>query len=108
MVSEAHAAAVSHTVPDAGGLIRHSAEPSHAVPESHAVEASHAVSEVTMVPETHAIEASHAVSEAVVPESMMDYSSVGMPSLRISTAADFEIGEEAELFLHALRRLIQY
>jgi aspartyl-tRNA(Asn)/glutamyl-tRNA(Gln) amidotransferase subunit B len=51
----------------------------------------------------HAVEAPHAVSKA-----MMDYSSAGMPSLRISTAADFEIGEEAELFLHALRRLIQY
>ncbi|MDR0636109.1 MAG: asparaginase domain-containing protein [Treponema sp.] len=49
------------------------------------------------------VEAPHGVSEAV-----MDYSSAGMPSLRISTAADFEIGEEAELFLHALRRLIQY
>ena len=51
----------------------------------------------------HAVEASQAGSEAV-----MDYSSAGMPSLRIATAADFEIGEEAELFLHALRRLIQY
>jgi aspartyl-tRNA(Asn)/glutamyl-tRNA(Gln) amidotransferase subunit B len=38
----------------------------------------------------------------------MDYSKAGMPSLRIKTAADFEIGEEAEVFLGDLRRQIQY
>ncbi|MDR2404168.1 MAG: asparaginase domain-containing protein [Spirochaetaceae bacterium] len=42
------------------------------------------------------------------PETRMDYSRVGMPSLRIRTAADFEIGEEAEVFLSDLRRRIQY
>jgi aspartyl-tRNA(Asn)/glutamyl-tRNA(Gln) amidotransferase subunit B len=39
---------------------------------------------------------------------MMDYTWAGMPSLRIRTAADFEIGEEAEIFLSELRRRIQY
>jgi aspartyl-tRNA(Asn)/glutamyl-tRNA(Gln) amidotransferase subunit B len=38
----------------------------------------------------------------------MDYSSAGLPSLRLRTAADFEIGEEAEVFLSDLRRRIQY
>lgn len=38
----------------------------------------------------------------------MDYTYVGCPSLRIKTKADFELGEEAELFLQALGRLIQY
>jgi aspartyl-tRNA(Asn)/glutamyl-tRNA(Gln) amidotransferase subunit B len=38
----------------------------------------------------------------------MDYSRAGMPSLRLRTAADFEIGEEAEVFLSELRRRIQY
>jgi aspartyl-tRNA(Asn)/glutamyl-tRNA(Gln) amidotransferase subunit B len=38
----------------------------------------------------------------------MDYSNAGMPSMRIKTAADFEIGEEAEVFLSKLRRQIQY
>jgi aspartyl-tRNA(Asn)/glutamyl-tRNA(Gln) amidotransferase subunit B len=38
----------------------------------------------------------------------MDYSRAGMPSLRIKTAADLEIGEEAEVFLSDLRRRIQY
>jgi aspartyl-tRNA(Asn)/glutamyl-tRNA(Gln) amidotransferase subunit B len=38
----------------------------------------------------------------------MDYSKAGMPSLRLRTAADFEIGEEAEVFLSDLRRRIQY
>jgi aspartyl-tRNA(Asn)/glutamyl-tRNA(Gln) amidotransferase subunit B len=38
----------------------------------------------------------------------MDYSKAGMPSLRINTAADFEIGEETEMFLSNLRRQIQY
>ncbi|WP_041611256.1 asparaginase domain-containing protein [Treponema primitia] len=42
------------------------------------------------------------------PETRMDYSRAGMPSLRIRTAADFEIGEEAEVFLGELRRQIQY
>jgi aspartyl-tRNA(Asn)/glutamyl-tRNA(Gln) amidotransferase subunit B len=41
-------------------------------------------------------------------ETRMDYSQAGMPSLRIKTAADLEIGEEAEVFLSDLRRLIQY
>ncbi|MDR3302968.1 MAG: asparaginase domain-containing protein [Treponema sp.] len=45
----------------------------------------------------------HADSDAV-----MDYSRAGMPSVRLATAADFELGEEAELFLQALRRRIQY
>ncbi|MDR2362997.1 MAG: glutamyl-tRNA amidotransferase, partial [Spirochaetaceae bacterium] len=38
----------------------------------------------------------------------MDYSRAGMPSLRIRTAPDFEIAEEAEVFLSGLRRRIQY
>ncbi|MDR1863248.1 MAG: asparaginase domain-containing protein [Treponema sp.] len=38
----------------------------------------------------------------------MDYSTAGMPSLRLRTAADLEIGEEAEVFLTDLRRRIQY
>jgi aspartyl-tRNA(Asn)/glutamyl-tRNA(Gln) amidotransferase subunit B len=38
----------------------------------------------------------------------MDYSRAGMPSLRIKTAADFEIAEEAEVFLSDLRRRILY
>ncbi|MDR2740481.1 MAG: hypothetical protein LBB68_11725 [Treponema sp.] len=37
-----------------------------------------------------------------------DYSSAGMPSMRIKTAADFEIGGEAEVFLSELRRQIRY
>jgi aspartyl-tRNA(Asn)/glutamyl-tRNA(Gln) amidotransferase subunit B len=41
-------------------------------------------------------------------ETRIDYSSAGMPSLRIRTGADFEIGEEAEIFLSELRRHIQY
>jgi len=41
-------------------------------------------------------------------ETRMDYSTAGMPSLRIRTEADFEIGEEAEVFLSDLRRRIQY
>jgi aspartyl-tRNA(Asn)/glutamyl-tRNA(Gln) amidotransferase subunit B len=41
-------------------------------------------------------------------ETRMDYSKAGMPSLRIRTAPDFEIGEEAEVFLTDLRRRIQY
>jgi aspartyl-tRNA(Asn)/glutamyl-tRNA(Gln) amidotransferase subunit B len=42
------------------------------------------------------------------PETRMDYSRAGMPSLMIRTAPDFEIGEEAEVFLSELRRQIQY
>jgi len=38
----------------------------------------------------------------------MDYSQAGTPCLRLKTAADFEIGEEAEVFLTDLRRRIQY
>ncbi|MCR4939863.1 MAG: asparaginase domain-containing protein [Treponemataceae bacterium] len=38
----------------------------------------------------------------------MDYSHVGMPSVRIKTCDDFELGEEAYLFLDELRRLLQY
>ncbi|MFA6506640.1 MAG: asparaginase domain-containing protein [Treponemataceae bacterium] len=41
-------------------------------------------------------------------QTRMDYSNVGMPSLRIRTEADFDIGEEAEVFLSDLRRKIQY
>jgi aspartyl-tRNA(Asn)/glutamyl-tRNA(Gln) amidotransferase subunit B len=41
-------------------------------------------------------------------ETWMDYSRAGLPSLRIRTAADFEIGEEIEVFLSDLRRRIQY
>jgi aspartyl-tRNA(Asn)/glutamyl-tRNA(Gln) amidotransferase subunit B len=38
----------------------------------------------------------------------MDYSRAGMPILRLRTAADLEIGEEAEVFLSDLRRRLQY
>ncbi|MDR2897470.1 MAG: asparaginase domain-containing protein [Spirochaetaceae bacterium] len=38
----------------------------------------------------------------------MDYSSAGCASIRLRTAADFELGEEAELFLDELRQRIQY
>ena len=41
-------------------------------------------------------------------QTRMDYANAGMPSLRIRTEADFEIGEEAEVFLSDLRRRIQY
>lgn len=40
--------------------------------------------------------------------SKMDYTWAGCASVRIKTAADFELGEEAELFLNELRRRIQY
>ncbi|MBO4439875.1 MAG: asparaginase [Spirochaetaceae bacterium] len=40
--------------------------------------------------------------------SRMDYTWAGYASVRIRTAADFELGEEAELFLNELRRRIQY
>ena len=38
----------------------------------------------------------------------MDYTWAGYASVCIKTAADFELGEEAELFLNELRRRIQY
>jgi aspartyl-tRNA(Asn)/glutamyl-tRNA(Gln) amidotransferase subunit B len=38
----------------------------------------------------------------------MDYSRAGMPLLRLKTAPDLEIGEEAEVFLSDLRRRLQY
>ncbi|GAB1481974.1 hypothetical protein MASR2M78_07890 [Treponema sp.] len=41
-------------------------------------------------------------------QNRMDYSTAGMPSLRIRTEADLEMGEEAEVFLSDLRRRIQY
>jgi aspartyl-tRNA(Asn)/glutamyl-tRNA(Gln) amidotransferase subunit B len=41
-------------------------------------------------------------------EVRMDYSRAGMPSLRIRTAADFELGEETGMFLSSLRRRLQY
>jgi aspartyl-tRNA(Asn)/glutamyl-tRNA(Gln) amidotransferase subunit B len=41
-------------------------------------------------------------------DAYMDYSRAGMPSLRLRTAADFEIGEEAGVFLSCLRRRIRY
>ncbi len=41
-------------------------------------------------------------------QAKMDYSHAGAPSIRIRTGADFELGEEAALFLTELRRRIQY
>ncbi|MDR2050138.1 MAG: asparaginase domain-containing protein [Treponema sp.] len=41
-------------------------------------------------------------------EARMDYSRAGMPSLRIRTEDDFEIGEETSVFLAELRRRLQY
>jgi aspartyl-tRNA(Asn)/glutamyl-tRNA(Gln) amidotransferase subunit B len=41
-------------------------------------------------------------------EARMDYSRAGIPSLRIRTEDDFEIGEEALVFLAELRRRLQY
>jgi aspartyl-tRNA(Asn)/glutamyl-tRNA(Gln) amidotransferase subunit B len=41
-------------------------------------------------------------------EVRIDYSRAGMPSLRIRTAPDFEIGEETGVFVSTLRRRIQY
>ena len=41
-------------------------------------------------------------------QTRMDYTYVGMPSIRIKTSSAFELGEEAELFLNELRRLVQY
>ncbi|MCQ2580328.1 MAG: asparaginase domain-containing protein [Treponemataceae bacterium] len=40
--------------------------------------------------------------------SKMDYTWAGYASVRIKTDADFELGEEAELFLNELRRRLQY
>ncbi len=39
---------------------------------------------------------------------VMDYSRTGCPCIRIFTAADFETGDEAEIFLSELGRRIQY
>ena len=41
-------------------------------------------------------------------QTRMDYTYVGMPSIRIKTSSAFELGEEAELFLNELKRLVQY
>lgn len=41
-------------------------------------------------------------------ETRMDYSHAGAPNIRIRTGANFELGEEAEIFLTELRRRIQY
>lgn len=41
-------------------------------------------------------------------ETRMDYLQAGAPNIRIRTGADFELGEEAEIFLTELRRRIQY
>jgi len=38
----------------------------------------------------------------------MDYAQAGAPNIRIRTGADFELGEETEIFLTELRRRIQY
>ncbi len=38
----------------------------------------------------------------------MDYTNAGCPSLIIRTSANIELGEEAELFLEEIRRLVQY
>jgi aspartyl-tRNA(Asn)/glutamyl-tRNA(Gln) amidotransferase subunit B len=50
----------------------------------------------------------HSSKSAGSQGASMDYSTAGMPSLRLRTAADLEIGEEAEVFLTDLRRRIQY
>ncbi len=41
-------------------------------------------------------------------ENKMDYLQAGAPNIRIRTGANFELGEEAEIFLTELRRRIQY
>lgn len=41
-------------------------------------------------------------------ETKMDYAQVGAPNIRIRTGPEFELGEEAEIFLTELRRRIQY
>lgn len=41
-------------------------------------------------------------------QARMDYSKAGAPNIRIRTGDDFELGEEAEIFLTELRRRIQY
>jgi len=38
----------------------------------------------------------------------MDYSYAGMPSIRIKTTGNIELGEEALIFLEGIRRLLQY
>ncbi len=38
----------------------------------------------------------------------LDFTWLGAPSLRITTAASFELGEEVEVFLNEIRRLVQY
>jgi aspartyl-tRNA(Asn)/glutamyl-tRNA(Gln) amidotransferase subunit B len=38
----------------------------------------------------------------------MDYSHLGLPSIRLCTESDFELGEEAEIFLHEFRKLLMY
>ena len=41
-------------------------------------------------------------------ETRIDYSQAGAPNIRIRTGSDFELGEEAEVFLTELCRRIQY
>lgn len=41
-------------------------------------------------------------------ETKMDYEQAGAPNIRIRTDANFELGEESEIFLTELRRRIQY
>jgi aspartyl-tRNA(Asn)/glutamyl-tRNA(Gln) amidotransferase subunit B len=43
-----------------------------------------------------------------IMEARMDYSSAGMPSLRLCTEPDFEIGEETAVFLSTLARRVRY
>ena len=38
----------------------------------------------------------------------MDYTNAGMPSIRIKTSHNIELGEEALLFLEGIKRLLQY
>ena len=38
----------------------------------------------------------------------MDYTNAGMPSIRIKTSHNIELGEEAFLFLEGIKRLLQY
>ncbi|MEL3906019.1 MAG: asparaginase domain-containing protein [Treponema sp.] len=41
-------------------------------------------------------------------ETFMDYDSAGMPSIRIRTGNNFELGEEAEMFLTELKNRMRY